>query len=288
MANLLRFVWEGGSYLFPGQVTIQPHQSNAVTRTTRLPGLSGGHDEYGDEAAPLAIGDIRATWWLDVRREGKPMVELRDTVLSMVDAGAGWLVADFEGRPRRIRIRENNINISIDNKKMAHVVQKVEANFQAKDPRWVSKPGAIYFDEGYSFNTGQIFGGSRYSSASVTGGDVITLVNNGNARTPLYMRVKMTSATPTQIEASHVLPGGRVVAGWRWIKPTVANDVLIVDAARGKVIHDATTGIVSGYPQWTPLYGKGFIMLRPGSNRIELAGWAGNVTVEMDYDDAWR
>src|SRR5512134_2799678 len=81
-----RFNAGGLIYTFPTiQAEFVTNFANLVPATARLPGLSGGFDDYGDDAAPSEIGRVTLNFTL-VAYSRADMTARRDAVYAM----AGW------------------------------------------------------------------------------------------------------------------------------------------------------------------------------------------------------
>ena len=61
----------------------------------------------------------------------------------------------------------------------------------------------------------------------------------------------------------------------------------MVDSERQRVIKEGPLGDEVAYARFEALYGTGFAELLPGSNTFTLGGACTDVTVSLEYADAW-
>jgi hypothetical protein len=128
-----------GSYVFPDtQGQLNDNFLNTVTRTTRLPGLSGGFDELGQGSAPSEVGNLRLSFWL-IGKNRQDIQRLRDEVRGLAELGVQTLrlqpVDPAEG-VRTVQARISNIEMNENAAEMYETQQRVAINFQVSYPRW--------------------------------------------------------------------------------------------------------------------------------------------------------
>lgn len=290
---LVRFGQGSTLYTFSNVLTWNDNFRTLKSQTQQLPGVSGGYDVLGTRRGASAIGIVNASVML---ASSSPAYQqtLRDAINALPTWGKQPLYMQPADPTKDIRwcmARCLDVPEQQDADADTDYMQTVKLKFEISDPRWLSFPGAWYWDDGTLWGA-KNWVTPRSSSASINASSTITLTNNGNAPTPITIRVSAT-ADVVNLEMQQLGSAGQLLNGWRY-ENTLASataDRLTVDGERLTVQHDQTTGagIISGYPYFTRLGGNGFIVLEPGSNTIDVNGtFVGNVSVEIDYYDAWR
>lgn len=119
--------------------------ADLVPATTRLPGVSGGYNAYGNVAAPSEVGSVRVAFTLIASTKAQ-MEALRDSVNAMARWGVQKLLAqpsDTAMRARWCVARINNIQMNQNGADASHDLwQKVSIDFQVSFPRWYSGDAA--------------------------------------------------------------------------------------------------------------------------------------------------
>lgn len=184
-----------------------------VTSTTRLPGMDGTFDNYGDGDAASEGGDVRVQFHLATQFE-KQMTALRDLVNRMKPWGKRplWMQPSDPSDPIRwCSARVNNTNLSENAKEGTDWLQPATINFQVSFPRWQSRPNVNYLGQSYLDGTvalvaspptyldGQTNLGSGNLSiprclAYVKNGTQLRLLNYGDAPAPA--RIKFMASRP--------------------------------------------------------------------------------------------
>src|SRR5436190_4474784 len=86
--RLTRFGSGTRVYTFPPVTTFSTNFANLVPRTVRLPGVSGGFNEFLGQPAPSEIGKVSASFYLvPNKRAGENITTLVDRLLSIADWG---------------------------------------------------------------------------------------------------------------------------------------------------------------------------------------------------------
>jgi hypothetical protein len=127
------------TYWFPDtQDQFDSNFTNVVTRTTRLPGLSGGFDELGIDEGPREIGNVRCQFWL-LAQTRPEITKMRNAVKGLLAYGKARLVvqpADQSLKPVYTFARINNIPMSENAAECIDLHQQVTISFQVADPFW--------------------------------------------------------------------------------------------------------------------------------------------------------
>lgn len=293
--KLVKFGAGEFEYVIPTfQAEYKDNFMDAVPRTARMPGMSGGVDAFGKRPAPSEIGSVQAGWTLVSDEDPTGMTALRDAARKMLAWGKLplWMQTSNDGVDdlRFCMARLNNLDIAENRDRLTDYWQKVKAIWQVNDPRWLGWPSMDYYGDGTNWDDGGTWAGPRLAT-TVNNGTTLTLTNNGTTKAPVKFRFKDTTDTVANLELARMDQNGNLVEGFIWGGLLAANDALVVDGhSPMRVIYeDAALGHRSGYPEFTRLGGKGFIYLEPGANTIEVAGvFSGAVSVEIEWFDAWK
>jgi len=291
--TIARFGTGTNTYTFYNITAWSDNFGAYVPSVSRLMGVSGGVSQYGRRPAPREVGNVSVTTMLTATSPRDMQTQL-DNIRKMGSWGVLdlWLYPDDPTLPPRFCFATTNGIPVIDNAdQFRETLLSVTLAFQVADPRWLSWPGTPwYWDDGTLWGA-KSWVSPRYSSTSVNASTTISLTNNGNTPTPLVMRIAAT-ADVTNFELGLLSATGAVLNGFRY-ETTLASatsDLLTVDGETLSVLHDQRTGagIASGYNYFKRLGGNGFIALPPGTWSLDVNGtFTSNVTVEIDYYDAW-
>jgi len=273
------------------QSTYNPKLNDPVTQTVRIAGMDGGFDVYRSGAAPVAVGDITLRFTLAQETQAG-MTALRDAVDTMTSWGKRklWMQPSSEASPKRwawARVSSQGMSQKLD--EHTDLLQPVDLHFQLAEPVWYAQPSGWYLDDGYLLDAGLTFGGPRASSSSISSGSTLSATNNGSTPVMAKLTFKAGAQTASQISAYVTNEYGNMACGFLWEGALAANENLVVNGFERSVLHDAVTGITSGYSSFTRLAGTGFIVLQPGANTITVTGtFSGNITLEVDYFDGYK
>jgi len=281
-------------YTFNYVQTYSDNFKAATPRVDRLMGVSGGLSQYGRNPAQGEVGKVTLSFMLKAYDRSE-MTAKRDAVNAMRWWGEQLLWLQTTNYPTEVmrfcRAVVNDIQMPEEPARHTDLHQRVTIIFQAADPRWLAWPGTPW-----SWDDGTLWGAKnwvtpRFSSTTINAASTIALTNNGNAPTPLIIRVR-AAANVTNFELGLLSDTGAIVSGFRYANTlaSATSDLLTVDGEALSVLHDQRTGagISSGYPFFTRLNGNGFIQLPPGTSTLRVSGsFSGNVALEIDYYDAW-
>lgn len=313
MTRVLRF----GDYAFEDTGTeFGTNFGDLVLRTTRLPGLSGGFDSYGSGPAPREVGNVRLNLMLKADTPAA-MQNKRDALLRLASKPRRALFVEptDASAPRRFcKARVSNIQWSERYAALPQATQRVTVNWQASDPRWYSKSGMWYLNDGVALDGGRTVQGA--AAVEVEDGDIITVTNAGTAPTPPRIQIEPVASgdwitewfigDPYVIGMEGLFIGeapdaavqgfglrrlsedGRVQSEWFWLGTVREGEQLIVDHAACRVRHESKAGTVNGYPDFYATAGFAFPPLEPGENRFQVFGtFTGKVRLTIDFLDAW-
>jgi hypothetical protein len=183
--RLHRFGSNPRIYYFPPATSFTHNFMNLVPRTVRLPGTSGGFDEFLGGVAPSEIGKVQAMWYV-IPKENESITTLLDTLGMISDWGEQKLYIlpwDTTYRERWCYARINDISISENAKDHPEKWQRVSATWQVADPYWynLGTEAALWGDVQWAnFTWGgsanpQLCSGQQTDFTITVGGNAITL-----------------------------------------------------------------------------------------------------------------
>lgn len=284
MNKLLRFVWRGRTFVFPDeQVSYRDNFRNVAPATTRLPGISGGYDDYGAEAAPGEIGQVQVYCWIEAA-DPEAMTEKLDDLAEMAGWGAGRLYmqpTDTLLAERWCRARINAIDWSQNAKSTPHRRVQVQFNFQVAYPRWFEEGNEVNrWGDGTAWASGAVWGGggTEINASGVLTETTVTIA--GNAIT--QPRIRIVPGVGDSCEnpvVQRIGAGGAVEDEVSYTGVIAAGEVLEINTRSLAVTLDGADAYTSAFdfenPAWLRLY--------RGENRLRVlfedAGDAAVVTV---------
>ena len=256
-----------GSYNFDNNGTsLVTNFGNAVPRTTRLPGMDGGFDEYGDDAAAHEIG--RVTWRMFLHATTPAEMQAkRDAVMAMVRSGRATLTVETVGGGQRFTTaRVNSIQMPDDVIARSHRTQQVTLDFQVALPRWYSVAGA-----------------SPVTTACSGVLTDFTITNGGNADAQPVITIDPSVTLTSGVKVQRIV-SSVVVDQVDYDASLLASDLLVVNCQSLTVTKNAVDAygnvFSSNHPAW--------LRLLPGANtiRVVLVG-AETASVAVAWDDTW-
>lgn len=265
----LRFAASGRTYTFPDyQDDYRDTFNDLVPRTTRLPGADGGYDEYGEEPAPKAIGQVSVSFTL-VANSRSQMTAKRDAVKAMDQWGVGRLYvqpSDPNLNERFAFARVNNINMPEKRDRHTDLHQPVTINYQVSDPYWYELG-----TEAWSWGDGTTWGSRKWGggapSYACNGFETpVTLSVGGNAIT--LPRISLSvgagkSVTNPRIER---LENGVVRDYVQYPGTLFGGDTLEINARASTVLLNDVAAYTSAFSY----FDVDWFRLKPGDNDIRV------------------
>lgn len=276
---LHRFEASGNTYTFPATLgSYSDNFGDVVTRTTRLPGVDGGFDEYLGDVGAREIGSIRQAFTLQsTTKEG--LDALRDQVNAMLGWGKGYLymrLSNYASTSQewRTRARVSNIQMSRDEGDARTLYwQRVTVIWQCNLPLWEAA-GNISESEVNHSGTSTDGGGSNGGNAIALPTFTIETGVSGILTTPWYIRrIVNTTEIADEIAYGYTLP---------------ADTILTIDCAAGSIVWNDGMDLLDGYDHTFEFMHPDWFRLMPGANVVRVvSGDAGDdADVTMTYRSA--
>jgi hypothetical protein len=304
--RIKKFISSSIEYRFPNdQTSLSWNFANLSPKVTKMPGMSGGFDEYLGGPAPSETGNINIGWKL-ISSTWAGLRAMKDAARAIASSEEGYLFVipeDQQDESRGLRwveTRLNNMSVP-ENAAAGTSEQAVTAQFQAVNPVWygcepttdTSEPvynrrGWLHFDDDLVFDTsGLIWGGARVVQSGIGNGTQVTCTNRGNHVTLPLIRI-IGGAVATTIGVRRLHPKtGVIQEAFEWQGAIAATERLVVDCKQATVTVEDHRGDINAYETFSVVSGPGFIELMPGNNILEFYGDISGLSLEVYYPDAW-
>lgn len=277
-----------GSYVFQDTgVRIGTNFADLVPITSRIPGVDGGFDEYGDVAAPSEIGSISFEMVLSEDRRAE-MQRKVDVLRGLARLGVQRLAVDTWDDGLNYRYcwaRVNNVQVSDNVTAVSHRVNRVQITFQVSSPRWqeISENDALYGEAVFGVD---VFGGGIGVIHAVSGtSTTFTLDNDGNADAypEIFYTTGAAQAVTSPITIARLVNG--VVIDQLTIATALTAEQTLYINTQTKTI---TKQQVNAYSSLTPLTPQ-WLRLLPGSNsmRVTMGGGGNAASVRFKFAATW-
>lgn len=278
MDTLVRFGSGSEVYTFDQSrlVSLRDNFRDLVQRATRLPGLSGGVNEYGVAPSPRAVGNVQATFWLIADEHLTPdeqaqqMEQLKSDVARMSSFGVRRLYkqpTDATLDERYCEASISNINYTETSSEQPHARLRVQVNWQVTNPRWYSQgTEAPSWGDGSSWGSGSSWGGTAPTYAVSGTSTEFTVTPSGNAETfPRIIIQCGASQTAENIRIQRFV-NGSVVDQVAYGGILGNNDRLIINTRANRV----TLNGVSNYTSDFTYNNASWFRLQPSANTIRV------------------
>lgn len=276
------FIANGNTYTFPtnsGDQSFNAPFANIPARITRLPGTSGGFDEYGlgRGASDPGIVEVNIVLESDTRAG---MQTLRDNLRAMAAWGKGRLIDTINSVDRWCWARITLADIKEQRHMHTDLQQPVKLTFSVSDPYWYTIGTDILWGGGSLWGGGGKWGGTIVAQSVTTSG-TFSITNNGNADT--LARVVVSNASGSTVYYPRIQ---RIVNGAirdeLYYNGSIATGTQLILKPQN---HSATiTGVnvISNltfkHPDW--------MRLLPGANSFSVT-LIGAVTVYIGYEERY-
>lgn len=272
-------------YTFPTvQGTLSDNFNDLVTRTSRMPGVSGGYDAYGTMPAPGEVGNVRFDFTLVAISRGA-MQTLRDAVNAMKRWGVQRLLVQFGDLGNRwAYARISSIQMTKQLGENTDLFQPVSVNFQVADPYWYSLA-----TETWLWGDGTEWGAASWASIPTT-----TLSSLTNTFTTTISGVfetfpRMLITTGAGVSFTDVtierIVGGVTVDRVAYTGAVNQNSTLQINARALAVLLNGADAYTSAFTWLLPSWFR----LEPGANsmKITFTSKTGNPTYKVQYYERW-
>ena len=320
-----------GDYVLDNVISCTTNFTDISDSYSNVADADGAFDNQLTSRGLQAKGAVTASMML-VADSTKIMRQKRDTLLRMLGKGPQplWYMPETSKLgPRwcRARITKIQMDESADD---VDRMQEVQLTWSVGMPRWFSRPAVNNpalpgYDQDYPSETNQsyymgfnsLFGvGQNFSvirtETQVTPGQEVTVVNNGNAPTPLLFQFRGSrpwdlseglmygdpgvfiggygSATVQWPTVTHKNDWGLTLNKFQWQNTLQVNEILEVNGSSGRVtLYNWPNFNQSGFNNFVVQSGLGILILEPGSNVIKVDGvFSGPFAhLILDWEDAW-
>jgi hypothetical protein len=278
MDTLVRFGSGAEQYTFnqANLVSLRDNFRDLVQQATRLPGLSGGVNEYGTGPSPRAIGNVQAVFWLladDNLTPGQQAAQieaLKSDVARMSSFGVKRLYkqpSDASEEERYCEASISSISYTETASEQPHARLRMQVNWQVTNPRWYAQgTEAPAWGDGTIWGAGLAWGGTApVYNISGTSTD-ITLTTTGNAETFPRIIIQCGAAQTAENIRIQRIVNGAVVDQVRYAGVLGNNDRLVINTRANTV----TKNNVSHYTSDYTYNNAGWFRLQPGANTIKV------------------
>jgi hypothetical protein len=293
MDTLTEFSGGGLTYTFDPtkQADIRDNFRRVISKTTRLPGLDGGFDEYGMGRAPHEVGTVRTSFWLG------DFATLADATAALDELGAlpSWGVRRLWKQPtdtaldtRFCEARVIEIPNDVRVFDLPHKRRQIEISFEVSNPVWIGAgTEAITWGGGSLWGDGSVWGGTgTWEAVSGPETTFTVTVADGNTPTPPRINFECEAGETAENIIIERLVGGVVHDRLAF------NDVLTAGDQLGFNCRALTVRLnnVNAYTSAFAFDTARWFTLEPGANnirvRLENGGDAGRI--RFSYLHLWR
>lgn len=271
------------------QISLRDNFRDAVARTTRLPGVVGGYDEYGTKPAPNEIGNVQVNFWIEADTPAA-IQTLKQQVGSMKAWGKRqlWKQPWGSAAARFCEARINSVSFSENAKDVPHRRIRVQVDFQVDYPFWLGMgTHSAFWGGGDTWGGGELWGGSPVEEVVSGTDNTFSLTPGGNDL--IYPRVAVLVGAGDQAEDVRIqrIRGGRVQDEIRYTGTLAAGDVLDVDCMAYKVKLNGASAYNSAFSIVSPAWFR----LRGGlanEIRVLMANSGDEATIQFKYFEPYN
>lgn len=291
MDSLLRFGAGSELYMFDPtkQISLRDNFRDVVTRTSRLPGLPGGFDEYGSGPAPTEIGNVQVVLWLEADTV-QALEAMRRSVNAMAALGVKRLYKqpmDTTQAERYCEARVNSIDYTEAAKDSPHRRLRVQVNYQAANPVWLTLGTESWaWGDGTTWGGGALWGGNPIVHSAIGTDNTYSLTPGGNTIT--YPRITIEvpagkSATDIRIQRRR---GGVVLDEVRYSGALSGGDTLEINCRAYSLRLNGASWYGAAFTYQTAAWMR---LVGGTSNevRVLMGGAADEATIKWRYYEAY-
>lgn len=270
LTKIVKFVSDAGTYTFPdtGQ-TLDTNFKDVLARSSRLPGVDGGVDEYGSGWAPTAIGNISFGFYL-VSRTREGMEAKRSEVAKMRGWGTGALFYQPTDPALPMRWAFCRVNRIGDPQRLdanTDLHQLVSMSLHSAQPYWYSYGTERLWDDGGLYDDGGLWDGnaSADTPTSITSAGTVTATVGGNVQTMGRLLVVKDSAGVASDPIIRRVVNGRIVDELKWYGNLNNGEFLEINP-RAQTVIKVGSNAYSTFER--PLH-PDWMRLQPGVNTLQ-------------------
>jgi len=236
------------------QISLSDNFRNSVQRHSKLPGVSGALDEYGNQPAPLETGQVRISSWFQADTAAIQTNHLRD-IGSMWQSGLQRLYKQPMGDgllPLYCEAKLDFANITQQSRTLPRKQIRVDMGFSVANPGWLGAgTESPIWGAGEVWGAGSIWGGSATPVLSVGTSNEYSITPGGNAI--IYPRILIS--IPTMKSATNItiqrIYGGSVQDEVGWTPTLSAGDSLIINTRSKSVTLNGADAYNSNFTKTT-------------------------------------
>lgn len=284
MDTLLRFGSGTELYTFvpDDQISLRDNFRDVVPRTSRIPGLSGGFDEYGQSPAPSEIGNVMYTFLYEATSEAD-MLAKKEALGRMKAFGKKRLYkqpVDSTADERYCEARVNSIDFNEAAGERPDKRLRFTINFQVDNPYWLEQgTEAPQYGDGSIYGSGVSYGGTPVTQSLVGADNSFSVTPDGNDFT--YPRITLEVPAGKSAENIRIqrLVNGSVIDQVRYAGTLSAGDILEINCRAYAVYLNGGNGYTSDFSFNTSAW---FKLIGGVSNAITVL--MDNPTDEIDLE----
>lgn len=286
--KLVQFGHGSQVYTFPDQADYSDNFGDLVQRTQRLPGLSGGYRQVGQQASAKEIGSVRVGFHLLTATAAQMQTALDDLYKTQGFGLKRLFMREWQD-PATYRWTEAEVSSILtphNVRSRPERVQRVEMTFQCPDPYWYEIGSESWsWGDAVLWGDGEVWGGGAVPVNLPNLTNNFTEVVAGNVHT--YPRLTLTvpgggSVTNPVIQR---LNGSVVMDEVRYTGTIGASSVLDINCRNSKVRLNGANAFTNAFDYLR----ASFFRLEPGSNsiRVTFAAKTGAPTLQIRYYTRW-
>jgi hypothetical protein len=269
MDELVQFVTNQGLYEFDRQESLTDNFRSVDPLITRMPGVDGGFDEYGNMPAPKSVGVIRSTHWI-IEDTPEAVQQQKHQLAAMTSWGVGRLYKRTTGGELRwCEARLSEAPYAHEVGQLPHARMHVSFQFQSASPFWLSQgtQGNSWNDGVAEWDDGVTYWGGALPFTNLTGESNDVNINvGGNAPTAVRLDLRAPAGKSAQNVRVRRVVFGAAVDEMAYNAVLTAGQRLIVDTRFMSVTLNGSDAYGAAFSYLDPRW----LWLLPGDNTIQV------------------
>ena len=292
MDTLLRFGSGTQLYTFDptDQKQLRDNFRNVIARTNRMPGLSGGYDEYGKGIAPAEIGNVLYSFLYEASSEAD-MQAKKEALGRMKTFGKKRLYkqpVDDTLTERYCEARVNSIDFTETSGKRPEKRLEFTVNFQVDNPYWLTQgTEAPQYGDGSIYGSGVTYGGSPVTQPLVGEDNSFSVTPNGNDISYPRLTLEVPAGESAENIRIQRLVNGSVIDQVRYAGVLAAGDILEINCRAYAVYLNGGNGYTTDFSFNTSAW---FKLIGGTENTISVLmdNPTDEIDLEMRYYEAYN